>query len=73
MNSPQSPKTPTSPSGPVPSKADRGQPAEAPDVRSPQPDAGQTAEAEGGQANPLKQRGERPIADVDRKVRPGDA
>lgn len=72
---PEPAKTPTSPSGPIePDAGRRGtQPdaqADAPDERGAQPDAGKTGDKE--RQDPSRA-GERPIADVDRKVRPGDA
>ena len=76
---PEPAKTPTSPSGPVePDARRRGtEPdaqadtqADAPDERGAQPDAGKTGDKD--RQDPSRA-GERPIADVDRKVRPGDA
>lgn len=72
---PEPAKTPTSPSGPVePDARRRGtQPDTQPDAvdeRGARPDAGQTGDKD---RQAPSRAGERPIADVDRKVRPGDA
>lgn len=66
------PKTPASPSGPV-AEPGRGDTDAKTRDRAAAPDAGKTGAHDSGSDGTGQPQGERPIADVDRKVRPGDA